>query len=439
VTVIREDLVIVCCTDIAGQVRGKGFPTVDLGRRRNRGVGWVPTNAAITAFDAIPDSPFGSLDDLLLVPDERTEVRVDFADGTPAEHFFLGDIRHTDGRPWDCCLRTLLASALDLFAAETGLTLQTAFEHEFHFIGETAWTGSAFSLDGFGLNQAFGATLAAALRAAGVEPDSFLKEYGPGQYEVTVGPQPGVAGADHATVLRILARATAKRFGRRVSFTPLARPGGVGNGVHIHMSFLDAMGRPATFDPKGAAGLAKVPGSFVAGALKYLPSYVCLTAPSIVSYARLTPHRWSAAFNNLGYRDREAAIRICPVAEVPGQDPARQFNVEFRASDAAASPHLQLAAIVLAGLQGVKEGLSAPEPTHDDLAALEPADLAKRGIVRLPQSLGEALDRFVADATVRSWFPDTLVDLYVRMKRGEIAALKDRTEEEVCRAYEQVY
>ncbi|MGH6719078.1 MAG: glutamine synthetase [Alphaproteobacteria bacterium] len=436
---IREDLVIVCCTDIAGQVRGKGFPTADLAKRRTRGVGWVPTNAAITAFDQIPDSPFGSLGDLLLVPDARTEVRVDFADDSPVEHFFLGDIRHTDGRPWDCCLRALLAGALDRLATATGLTLQTAFEHEFHFIGESAWTGSAFSHDGFRIGQAFGATLTAALRAAGVAPDSFLREYGPGQYEVTIGPQPGVTGADHATILRVLTRATALRFGRRVSFTPMARPGGVGNGVHIHMSFLDASGRPVTHDPTGVGGLAKIPASFVAGALKYLSGYLALTAPSIVSYARLTPHRWSAAFNNLGFRDREAAIRICPVAEIPCQDPARQFNVEFRASDASASPHLQLAAVVLAGLQGVKEGLPAPEPTHDDLTLQNPATLALRGIARLPQSLSEALDRFAGDAMVRSWLPETLVDLYLRMKQGEIAAFKDRSDEDICRAYEQVY
>ncbi|MSP82470.1 MAG: glutamine synthetase [Alphaproteobacteria bacterium] len=436
---IREDLVIVCCTDIAGQVRGKGFPTVDLGRRRNRGIGWVPTNAAITAFGVIPDSPFGSIGDLLVVPDERTEVRVDFRDGSPAEHFFLGDIRHTDGKPWDCCLRHLLAQALETLTAETGLTLQSTFEHEFHFIDETGWSGSSFSQDGFRIEQAFGETLTAALRAAGVEPDSFLREYGPGQYEVTTGPQAGVTGADHAIVLRILTRATAFRLGRRVSFTPLRSPGGVGNGVHIHMSFLDAEGRPVTHDPKGVGGLAKVPASFVAGALKYLPSYVALTAPSIVSYARLTPHRWSAAFNNLGFRDREAAIRICPVAEVPGQDPERQFNVEFRAADAAASPHLQLAAVVLAGLQGIREGLPAPTPTHDDLTLLNGRALAARGLVRLPQSLPLALERFAGDKLVRSWFPDALVDLYVRAKRGEIAALKDLSEDAVCRAYEQVY
>ncbi len=436
---IHEELVFVCCTDIAGQVRGKGFPADELGKRHDRGVGWVPTNAAITAFDQIPDSPFGSLGDLILVPDTHTEVKVNFGDGSPVEHFFLGDIRHTDGRPWDCCLRALLTGALARLTAETGLTLRTAFEHEFHFIGETAWTGSAFSHDGFRIGLEFGATLAAALRAAGVTPDSFLREFGPGQYEVTIAPQPGVTGADHATVLRILTRATALRFGRRVSFTPLARPGGVGNGVHIHMSFLDAAGHPVTHDPKGVGGLAKVPASFVAGALKYLPGYVALTAPSIVSYARLTPHRWSAAFNNLGFRDREAAIRICPVVELPGQDAAQQFNVEFRASDAAASPHLQLAAIVLAGLQGVKEGLPAPEPTNDDLTLQDAKALAARGIVRLPQSLSEALDRFAGDETVRSWFPGALIDLYVRLKRGEIAQFKDKPDDEVCRAYEQVY
>ena len=67
--------------------------------------------------------------------------------------------------------------------------------------------------------------------------------------------------------------------------------------------------------PKGKHELAKTAGQFVAGILKYLDAIVAITAPSVVSYLRLTPHRWSAAFNNLGFRDREASVRICPVSD----------------------------------------------------------------------------------------------------------------------------
>ena len=276
-------------------------------------------------------------------------------------------------------------------ASETGLELKSAFEMEFQFLDDGIDYGSGFSLTGFRQKKAFGSKYVAALRDAGVEPDSFLKEWGDQQYEVTMHPQTGVTAADDAVLMRELARATAQRTGDALTFTPIRHPDGVGNGLHIHMSFVDEAGAPATYDPDGPGGLNETAGQFVAGILHHLPAIIAFTAPSAVSYSRLTPHRWSAAYNNLGYRDREASVRICPVADLPGMDPAKQFNFEFRAADCAGSPYLQLAAVVLAGVDGIRNGLAPPPPTEEDLSLLSEADLAKRGFARLPTSLADAL------------------------------------------------
>ncbi len=96
--------------------------------------------------------------------------------------------------------------------------------------------GDAYALAAFRRGAAFGETFVAALRAAGVDPDSFLAEYGPRQFEVTVAPQPAMVAADQAVITRELARATAARFDARAIFSPKLDPDGVGNGVHIHMS-----------------------------------------------------------------------------------------------------------------------------------------------------------------------------------------------------------
>ncbi|MGI9464626.1 MAG: glutamine synthetase, partial [Aestuariivirgaceae bacterium] len=229
----KEELVMVCCSDLSGHVKGKAFPLADLKARLKKGVGWVPTNAQITAFNSIADTPFGALGDLLLIPDPQTEAKVDFQDGTPMEHFFLGDIHHTDGQSWACCLRGILKDALAALKAETGLELNSAFELEFQFIDSTVDYGPGFGLSGFREKKAFGSRYLAALRAVGVEPDSFLKEWGEQQYEVTMHPKTGVRAADHAVFMRELARATSQRTGERLTFTPIRHPDGVGNGVHI--------------------------------------------------------------------------------------------------------------------------------------------------------------------------------------------------------------
>lgn len=436
---IREPMILVATSDLAGKVRGKAFPVADWGRREARGVGWTPTNVQITCFDLIAETPYGALGDLLLVPDPDTRVEVDFADGGTPENFVLGDIVTLDGAPWECCTRGILKKALDRLETVAGLRLKAAFEHEFHIKAQHYALGEAYTLNGYRAQAPFGETLMAALRAAGLEPDTLMKEYGAGQYEVTVGPSIGVRAADEAVILREVTRATAGRFDQAASFTPIRDPAGVGNGVHIHMSLIDWDGTPRSYDPNGLNGLSEVAGAFAAGVLKYLDAFIALTAPSAISYERLTPHRWSAPFNNLGLRDREAALRICPVTGRHPDAVADQFNFEFRAGDAAASPYLALAAIVHAGVQGIEEGLATPEATEEDLSLLAAAELQRRGYVRVPETLSQALDRFSESETVGQWFDGRFRDVYRAHKQGELSYVKDLPPERVYQLYEAVY
>jgi len=277
------------------------------------------------------------------------------------------------------------------------------------------------------------------LDRAGLHTDTFLKEYGADQFEVTVEPQQGLVAADEAAILRSLTHMTARRFEQPITFSPITDPAGVGNGVHIHMSFMNAAGAPITHDPSDPCGMSRTTQCFVAGVLKYLPQILCLLAPSVISYTRLTPHRWSAAFNNLGFQDREAAVRICPVTATDPIGIARQYNFEVRSLDAAASPHLALAALVHAGCQGIEDSLDAPAASEGDLSELSSKALADSGYVRLPESLETALDAFEADKVVRGWFPETFPLVYLAHKRAEITHVEGKTVLERYDAYARVY
>jgi glutamine synthetase len=434
-----KPLVFVATSDLAGITRGKAFPLSKLHSRRAKGVGWTPTNVMITCFDAIAPGPFGSFGDLLLIPDENVSVVLDFADGGPLERFMLGDITELNGAPWDYCTRSVLRGALARLKDLGGVELLGAFEHEFQFKSGHCDGAGAYSFSGFTQRRGFAEQLTAILEQGGLQSDTFMKEYGVNQYEVTNGPDQGVRIADAAVILRESTRMTAKRCGEEVTFAPIVDPAGVGNGVHIHMSFLDDHGEASTYDPDGPAGMSAVSSCFVAGVLKYLDSIVALTAPSAVSYLRLTPHRWSAAYNNLGLRDREASVRICPVNSDDPKIIAKQYNFEYRAADAAASPHLALAAIVHAGCQGIEENLAAPAVSEEDLSLLSQEELANKGYVRLPQSLEEALQRFEQNSTVCGWFPPGFSSVYAAHKRGELEVVKDKNQIEQCAAYADVY
>jgi glutamine synthetase len=405
---------------MAGRVRGKGFPASEFPSRLRNGVGWVPTNGMINAFSAIPATPFGTEGDLILVPDPAAEVDVDFGDGSAGEHFFLGDIRHLDGTPWECCPRDFARRALAALKDVAGVTLLSAFEHEFVYTGVESMPGEPYSLDSFRRQGVFAEAFVAALRAAGTEPESFLPEYGARQYEFTVAPVEGLRSADRAVIAREMARATAHRLGHRAIFSPILDPLGVGNGVHVHFSFLDALGAPVTFDANGMLGLSKTARHFVAGLLHHMPALCAITAPSVVSYIRLRPNRWAPTLADVKRQDRGAAIRICPV--IPGPDAARQFNIEYRVADAAASPYLMLGAMVWAGVDGISRGLESPAEGNP-----------------LPLSLSAALEALENCAAAKEWFGPNFLNAYLMHKRGELAGLESLDEQACCDRYAQTY
>lgn len=436
---IQEPMTLVVCSDIAGLVRGKAFPDTERPSRMQRGVGWTPTNVQITCFNAIADSPYGPFGDLILVPDKSTEVEVNFDDDGTLEHFIIGDIKQLDGTPWECCTRSLLQQALSDLETEFGLRLLGAFEHEFYYTGTEQIEWKGYSADSYRQGANLAGVLMHALRQAGLKPDTFMAEYGPCQFEATVAPALGVRAADECIIFRELARSSARRLDQQVSFSPLVTPEVVGNGLHIHMSLLDADDEPVFHDPSHPQGLSTIAGQFAAGVLKYMPAIIAFTAPSVISYQRLVPHRWSAAFNNLGLRDREAALRICPVVDNIDAEPSSQYNLEYRAADASASPYLQLAALIRAGLQGLREKLAMPQVTETDLSELTEEQLKALGVQRLPTSLDEALKLMRQCDLMGEWFSPAFVDIYNQHKQTEIAVARELDEATLIDRYASIY
>ncbi len=419
--VTPEPLAFIGTSDLAGLVRGKSVPLSELPGRMGRGVGIAPSNLMLSVFGPILDTPFGTAGDLALVPDPATRTVIPMPDG-PDTHLLLGDFRSTGNVPWDCCPRHFLRRALDALEAEHGLTLLAAFEQELVYTGAEERPGSPYALDALRRQGAFGGTLLAAMRGAGIAPDSFLAEYGPRQYEVTAGPASGLRAADEAVLVRELARAVAARLGHRAILAPMLHHDGTGNGTHIHWSLLDAAGQPATYDAARPHGLSDAAEGFCAGLLHHLSALVAVTAPSAASYYRLRPGRWAPTAADLGVQDRGSAVRICPVYAGSGDNIARQFNVEFRVADAAASPYLALGALVWAGLDGLR---------RRRLADHRPAPL--------PATLDAALDAFAASPAAAEWFGPVLHDAYLRFKRAELRALAGLDEAEVCGRYAAIY
>ncbi|MDQ0473279.1 glutamine synthetase family protein [Labrys wisconsinensis] len=435
-----EPLVVVATTDLCAVTRGRSVPEHRLAKVAASGIGWVPANISLTALGTIADpNPWGSSGDLRILPDLTARYRTGLTGSATPFDMVAGDIVELDGAPWAACTRTLLRQALADLRARTGLAVVAAFEQEFQLVDAALPEAHPFSLSALRRTDPFAPRLQAALQEAGVEPEMVIAEYGRDQFEIVHAPADALAAADRAVAIREITREVARNLGWRASFAPKTAPDGVGNGVHVHLSFLDPAGRPAAYDPARPGRLSAAAGSFCAGILHHLPALTAFSAPGVSSYYRLKPHSWSSSYTWLADRDREATLRICPTVGFGGGDPARQFNIEFRAADATANPYLVLAALIRAGLEGLAAEMPAPPLVSGDPTAMTPAQRDALGLVRLPETLAAALAALEADTVARGWFAPVFVETYLGVKRAEMAALGERDAAAVCALYRTLY
>lgn len=426
-----EELVFIGTCDLAAQIRGKSVPAIDLPQRMQHGVGYTPANICLSPFGMIGSSPFGTLGDVVLLPDASTKVNVPI-DGNAPEHFYIADIVTQDGERWKFCPRDFLRRGLERLEKVTGCALLASFEQEFVYTGLPAEPKLGYALASFREQGDFGATLVAALRAAGMTPDAFLIEFGPRQCEITVAPAIKMRAADEAVILRELTRAVARRAGHRAIFSPMLAPESVGNGTHIHMSLRDEAGNAKMHESDRPYGLSQMGEQFIAGILEHMPALAAITTPSVCSYYRLTPNRWAPTWANVSLRDRAAGLRVCPGS-------ANQFNVEYRVADATACPYMALGALVHAGVDGIERHLPLPQQLDKSFASMSDVERHAAGMRPLPCTLGEAIGLLRSTTVARDWFGTEFFELYLNYKLEEEQAVAGLEPRDICDRYAAVF
>ena len=411
--------------DHGGIIRGKAAATARLAERMESGIGHTRAMMAMSMMDELqPVEGMGPVGEVRIKPDPNTFVTLPYAFGVAA---MLADQVNLDGTPWDGCARTFLKQAIADLAAE-GYELQASFEPEFTLgrregaelipIDESL----CYSATGFHLAHDYIIDLVDALNRQGLEVEHYYPELGHGQQEIPIRHATALQAADRHVLLRETARAVAIRHGLWASFAPKPLPGQAGNGAHLHSS-LWAEGSNAFADPSGQFGLSRLGYRFLAGVLAHLPGLVALTCGSVNSYRRLAPQSWSSAFTCWGMDNREAAVRV--PSRMWGLDEA-STNLELKPSDATGNPYLALGAVIHAGLDGIRDKLDPGRPVDTDPATLSRATRRRRGIERLPSSLGEALDALEADELLMAALGPLRRDAYLAVKRSEVAAFGGR-------------
>ncbi len=429
----HDEFVFLATSDLAARTKGRSMRMADFGPGSS--VGWVPANLGIGSLGHIVDGiPYGASGDLRLLPDHSSIRRIDGIPGRPPLNLVFCDLVNTDGSPWESCSRTFLKNVVAELESEFGITVRSAFEHEFQEFGVQA-DAHPFSLKEFRRAEPMGSTLVTVLERAGLEPENWLPEYGRHQYEVTVAPCDPLGAADRAILVRDIVEDVYNACDRQVTFSPMLEPGGSGNGVHVHIGLQDSEGETLIYDADRPGRISELAGSFAAGIVRHTPAFTALFAPLTVSYLRLAPHNWSVARAFLGVQNREALLRICPTNEIDGRDPRPQVHFEFRGADVGANPWLLLGVILRAGLQGLRENLPTPVIVEGEL------DLegAHSDLVDLPRNLKEAVEMFVADPVVSGWLHPNFVKTFEAIKLAEFEQLARSSDQEQCEVYARIY
>lgn len=241
-----------------------------------------------------------------------------------------------------------------------------------------------------------------------------------GQCEIEVKGQPLLRAADQAMLVKYVIKNVARKHGRIATFMPKPIFGEAGNGMHVHQR-LTLKGRPLFFDErrKNYANLSELALHYVGGLLTHGAALTGLTNPSTNSYKRLVEGYEAPVNLFYSLANRSAAVRVPRYAEAPDEK-----RIEYRPPDFTGNVYLTLAAMLMAGLDGIAHqtdprahGLG---PFDVDIAK-QPEDFRKR-IAAVPRALQDALDALWADRaflTRGEVFSEALLDGWVRGKREE--------------------
>lgn len=401
--------------DIHGAPKAKAVPVEHADMVFGEGAGFA--GFALWGFGMGPNGP-----DYMAVGDPSTTTLVPWMPG----YARVACYGHVKGKPYDYCSRVVLKRALDALSAE-GLTMYTGIEPEFMLLsrgadGRLAPADATDALDkpcydykGLARSSDFLGDMVGALRGTGVDVYQIDHEDSNGQFEVNFTYADAMRTADNFTFVKMAASEIARKHGLIATFMPKPFSNRTGTGAHFHISLGNAKVRNLfedDADPRGLR-LSAMGYAFAAGLLIHARALAAICAPTVNSYKRLVVGRslsgatWAPAYIAYGDNNRTACVRI------PGG------RLELRLPDGSCNPYLATAAILAAGMDGVRRNLDPGEPNNTDLYQCTREDIGNAGIGVLPQSLAEAIDALEADEVVSGALGPALAKEFIALKRME--------------------
>jgi glutamine synthetase len=261
------------------------------------------------------------------------------------------------------------------------------------------------------------------LQNVGLEIERAHHEVGTaGQAEINYKFDTLLHAADSLMLFKYVVKNTGWALGKSVTFMPKPLFGDNGSGMHCHQS-LWKDGSPLFYDEVGYGGLSDLARYYIGGLLTHAPSLLAFTNPTTNSYHRLVPGYEAPVNLVYSQRNRSAACRI----PITGSN-AKAKRVEFRVPDPSCNPYLAFSAMLMAGLDGIRNKIEPPTPIDKDLYELPPDEA--RAVPQVPASLEAVLENLEADHDYLlegGVFTPDLIETWLTWKReNEVDAIRLR-------------
>jgi glutamine synthetase len=411
--------------DIIGDVRGFSLPTSELEEALERGKGF--DGSSIEGLVRIYES------DLVARPDPRTFRIWPWEFGNGGASFRVGvmlcDLLNPDGSPNEGDTRGVLKRTLEE-AREMGYSaFYCGPELEYFYfpvkngrpVPEPLDRGNYFSMGGNDPYAWLRMDTQLELNRLGIHTNYDHHEVAPSQHEIDLVHLSAVEMADAAMLHRYLVKEMARRHGLYATFMPKPLNGQNGSGMHTHQSLekvVDGCKTNAFFSKDGKNFfLSDDAWSFMAGLLEHINDILLLCCQWVNSYKRLVPGFEAPVYHSIGVRNRSALIRI-PEYE-PGVEKATRF--EIRCLDPACNFYLAFAAMLKAGLNGIRRKLPRPPVTVDEsVYELDEMEIQKRKLKTLPTSLRQAMELSGKSKLVKDLLGDHLLGSLLDNKKVEL-------------------
>ncbi len=417
--------------DIHGAAKAKSVPVDHLGMILNEGAGFA--GFALWGFGTGPHGP-----DYMAVGDPSTIKVLPWMPG----HARIVCNGRVKGEPWPFCSRVALKKQLDNLAKE-GLTLYTGIEPEFMLLtrgadgrlkphdGSDALEKPCYDYKGLSRASLFLDELVTGLRAIGVDVYQIDHEDANGQFEVNFTYSDALTTADNFTLVKMAVSELARKHGMIGTFMPKPFSTRTGSGAHFHLSIGSKEVKNLFQDDNDPQGLAlsEMGYFFLGGLLKHARALAAICAPTVNSYKRLVVGRalsgatWAPAYIAYGDNNRTGCVRI------PGG------RLELRLPDSGCNPYLVTAAVIAAGMDGVRNRLHPGPMNNTNLYEATPPMLKELGIRLLPQTLHEAIIALEQDEVVQEGIGKELAAEYIALKRMEWTEYARHVSDWECERY----